>query len=87
MIRMVKGTYGLVEGGRVRAMTKDSGPFSIGEAREAELVAAGAAVQAEPPARAEKHKNIKTAGSRRAAEDRAADGAGKDAGKEQADGL
>jgi len=45
MIRMIKGTYGRVVNGVVEAMTKHSEPFSLPEAREAELVAAGVAVK------------------------------------------
>ena len=43
MIRMIKGTYGLMVDGSVEAMTPHSGPFSISKEREAELVAAGVA--------------------------------------------
>ena len=39
MIRMTKGTYGLVVGGSVEAMTQHSGPFSLSKEREAELLA------------------------------------------------
>lgn len=49
MIRMIKGTYGLVKNGIVEPMTKHSPAFSINTAREAELVEAGVAVyEAEP---------------------------------------
>lgn len=49
MIRMIKGTYGLVKNGTVEPMTKHSPAFSINAAREAELVEAGVAVyEAEP---------------------------------------
>ena len=49
MIRMIKGTYGLVMNGTVEPMTKHSTAFSINSTREAELVAAGVAVyEAEP---------------------------------------
>lgn len=48
MIRMIKGTYGKVMNGVVEAMTKRSAPFSLPEAREAELVAAGVAEKVEP---------------------------------------
>lgn len=37
MIRMIKGTYGLVKNGTVEPMTKHSPAFSINAAREAEL--------------------------------------------------
>lgn len=51
MIKMVKGTYGLVKNGTVEAMTKNSAPFKLSKKREAELVAAGVAVKVdEPPA-------------------------------------
>lgn len=49
MIRMIKGTYGLVKNGTVEPMTKHSPAFSINATREAELVEAGVAVyEAEP---------------------------------------
>lgn len=47
MIKMVKGTYGYRVNGSVEAMTKRSGPFSLSEARENELVEAGVAVKVE----------------------------------------
>lgn len=47
MIKMIKGTYGRVENGVVEAMTKRSAPFSLSEAREAELVELGVAVKVE----------------------------------------
>lgn len=47
MIKMIKSTYGLVTGGTVVAMTKRSGPFSLSEEREAQLIAAGVAVKVE----------------------------------------
>lgn len=50
MIRMIKGTYGLVVDGTVKAMTKHSEPFTLPEAREAELVALGVAEYVEEPA-------------------------------------
>ena len=43
MIRMIKGTYGLVKSGTVEPMTKHSPAFSINATREAELVEAGVA--------------------------------------------
>lgn len=50
MIKMIKGTYGLRrEDGELEAMTPSSGPFSISEAREAELVALGVAEKVEAP--------------------------------------
>ena len=49
MIKMIKGTYGLVVNGAVEAMTPRSAPFELSEEREAELVAAGVAVKAEKP--------------------------------------
>lgn len=54
MIQMIKGTYGLKENGVVKAMTKHSEPFSLSEAREAELIAAGVAVKVDAPAQVEK---------------------------------
>ena len=50
MIKMIKGTYGLLLNGVVEAMTPSSDPFTLPEAREAELVAAGVAVKVETPA-------------------------------------
>lgn len=67
MIQMVKGTYGLVVGGRVEAMTKHSAPFSLSEEREAELVAAGVAVKVEEPAQANAYENMKMAELRKTA--------------------
>ena len=43
MIKMIKGAYGLKINGVVEAMTSRSAPFSLTDAREAELVAAGVA--------------------------------------------
>lgn len=65
MIKMLKGTYGRVVGGEVQAMTKHSPPFSLPEAREAELVAAGVAVKVEAPESA--YGKMKMAGLRKAA--------------------
>lgn len=50
MIKMIRGTYGLLVNGVVEAMTPSSGPFTLPEAREAELVAAGVAAKVEAPA-------------------------------------
>lgn len=47
MIRIIKGSYGLKVGGVVTAMRPGSDPFSISEAREAELVALGVAEKVE----------------------------------------
>lgn len=43
MIRITKGTYGLLKNGAVEAITKHSAPFSLSAEREAELVALGVA--------------------------------------------
>ncbi len=67
MIRMIKGTYGRVANGTVEAMTKRSGSFSLSEAREAELVAAGVAVKVEETAQAKSYANMKMAELRKAA--------------------
>lgn len=67
MIKMIKGTYGLVVEGGVEAMTKHSAPFSLPEAREAELVAAGVAVKVEEPAQAKAYASMKMAELRKAA--------------------
>lgn len=66
MIKMIKGTYGLKQGREVEAMTPRSPAFSLPEAREAELVAAGVAVKVEPPAPADYNK-MKMAELRKAA--------------------
>lgn len=49
MIKMIKGAYGLKINGVVEAMTSRSAPFSLADAREAELVAAGVAVYVQEP--------------------------------------
>lgn len=67
MIKMVKGTYGRMVNGVVEAMTKHSGPFSLSEAREAELVAAGVAVKVEETAKVKAYANMKMAELRKAA--------------------
>lgn len=67
MIKMIKGTYGRVANGVVEAMTKRSAPFSLPEAREAELVAAGVAVKVEENAGAKAYGNMKMAELRKAA--------------------
>lgn len=67
MIKMVKGTYGLVVDGGVEAMTKRSAPFTLPEAREAELVAAGVAVKVEEPAQAKTYAKMTMAELRKAA--------------------
>lgn len=73
MIRMVKGTYGRMVGGVVEAMTKRSAPFSLSEAREAELVAAGVAVKVEEPAQAKAYASMKMAELRKVAAARGVD--------------
>lgn len=67
MIKMIKGTYGLVKNGGVEAMTKHSAPFSLSKAREAELVAAGVAVKVEEPAQANAYASMKMTELRKAA--------------------
>lgn len=67
MIQMVKGTYGRKVNGRVEPMTKRSGPFSLAEAREAELVAAGVAVKVEASDKAKDYNRMKMAELRKAA--------------------
>lgn len=67
MIQMVKGTYGRVVGGGVEAMTKRSAPFSLSEAREAELVAAGVAVKVEENAQAKVYASMRMAELRKVA--------------------
>ena len=67
MIRMIKGTYGRVVNGVVEAMTKHSAPFTLSEAREAELVAAGVAEKVETPAQAKAYADMKLPELRKAA--------------------
>lgn len=67
MIRMIKGTYGRVVGGTVEAMTKHSGPFSLSEAREAELVAAGVAEKVEDTAQSTDYEKLRLSDLRKAA--------------------
>ena len=47
MIKIIKGSYGLKVDGVVTAMRPGSDPFSLSEAREAELVALGVAEKVE----------------------------------------
>lgn len=69
MIRMIKGTYGLMVDGSVEAMTPHSGPFSISKEREAELVAAGVAeLVPDTEAPKSKYDGMKMAELREAAE-------------------
>ena len=49
MIQIIKGKYGLLENGVVKAITKDSPPISLTEEREAELIALGVAVKVDVP--------------------------------------
>ena len=67
MIKIIKGTYGRVANGKVEAMTKRSAPFSLPEAREAELIAAGVAEKVEEPEQAKTYNNMKMAELRKAA--------------------
>ena len=67
MIKMIKGTYGRVAGGVVEAMTKHSPPFSLPDAREAELIAAGVAVKVDVPAEANAYASMKMVELREAA--------------------
>lgn len=77
MIKMTKGTYGLVVNGSVEAMTPHTGPFSLSKEREAELVAAGVA---EPVPDAEAQKPGKYDGLKMAELRKAAEALGVDAG-------
>lgn len=43
MIQMIAGVYGLYKDGRVRGMSRESGPFSVDAAEEARLVGLGIA--------------------------------------------
>ena len=67
MIQIIKGTYGLMRNGSVEAMTKHSKPFTLTEAREAELVAAGVAVKVDAPVQAGPSTGDKMAELRKAA--------------------
>ena len=68
MIRMIKGTYGLVKNGTVEPMTKHSPAFSITAAREAELVEAGVAVyEAEPESTSSEYNGLNMTELREAA--------------------
>lgn len=67
MIQMVKGTYGRKANGCVEPVTKHSGPLSLSEAREAELVAAGVAVKVEAPCKVKDYNRMKMAELRKAA--------------------
>ena len=68
MIRMIKGTYGLVKNGTVEPMTKHSPAFSINAAREAELVEAGVAVyEAEPESTSSEYNGLNMTEIREAA--------------------
>lgn len=67
MIRMIKGTYGLVVNGVVEAMTKHSAPFSLSKTREAELVEAGVAEYAEEQIQVNAYENMKMTELRKAA--------------------
>ena len=58
MIRMIKGTYGRLIDGTVEAMTKRSGPFSLPESREAELIAAGVAEKVEVAATRDEYEGM-----------------------------
>lgn len=70
MIKMIKGTYGLVVNGSVEAMTPHAAPFSLSKEREAELVAAGVAelVPDTDTAAPGKYDGMKMAELRKAAE-------------------
>lgn len=67
MIKMIKGTYGRKVNGVVEAMTKNSAPFTLPEAREAELVAAGVAVKVEEPVQVSAYAGMKMAELRKTA--------------------
>lgn len=67
MIKMIKGTYGRVVSGGVEAMTKHSKPFSLTEAREAELIAAGVAVKVEAPEPSNRYAKMSMSDLRKAA--------------------
>ena len=82
MIKIIKGTYGRVVSGGVEAMTKRSAPFSLSEAREAELVEAGVAVKVEEPAQAKAYAKMKMAELREVASSKGVDVSGAKTKKE-----
>ena len=67
MIKMIRGAYGLKINGVVEAMTSRSAPFSLTDAREAELVAAGVAVYVQEPDENPAYNKMKMAELREAA--------------------
>lgn len=82
MIKIIKGTYGRVVNGKVEAMTKRSAPFSLSEAREAELIAAGVAEKVEEPKQLKTYSNMKMAELRKAAAALGVDASGAKSKKE-----
>ena len=74
MIKMIKGTYGLRRGdGTLEAMTPSSGPFSINEAREAELVELGVAEKVDTPEEENPYEGKTMADLRKLAAERGVD--------------
>lgn len=74
MIKMIKGTYGLRRGdGTLEAMTPSSGPFSINEAREAELVKLGVAEKVDAPEEENPYEGKTMADLRKLAAERGVD--------------
>lgn len=67
MIKMIKGAYGLKINGVVEAMTSRSAPFSLDDAREAELVAAGVAIYVQEPDKDPAYSKMKMTELREAA--------------------
>ena len=67
MIKMIRGAYGLKINGVVEAMTSRSAPFSLTEAREAEMVTAGVAVYVQEPDKDPDYNKMKMAELRDAA--------------------
>ena len=67
MIKMIRGAYGLKINGVVEAMTSRSAPFSLTDAREAELVPAGVAVYVQEPDENPAYNKMKMAELREAA--------------------
>ena len=61
MIKMIRGAYGLKINGVVEAMTSRPAPFSLTDAREAELVAAGVAVYVQEPGEDPAYSKMKMA--------------------------
>lgn len=76
MIKIIKGTYGLMRNGVVEAMTPGSTPFALSPAREAELVAAGVAEKVDEPEKVDSYAGMKMTELRNIAQSRGFDVSG-----------